>query len=478
MILNSAIQLKEKWNKMSVASKASIALIIVKFFQKGLAFITGPIFTRIMPIDEYGIISTFTSWQSVLYIIATLNMSQGVFNNGMLDFKKDRNTFCFSILCLANTCTFICFAIYLLFRNALTNFINMPYYLIILMFLYFLFTPAYNYWMGKQRYEFKYKSITLVMILSSIVSTVLAIGLVLISPDNLKSTFKLSATEGISILIGIVFYLYWAYKSKAKVKLEYWKYALKFNLPLIPHYLSMYVLSSSDRIMISNIVNTSATAIYNVSYTVASIMLVFWNAIEASYAPWIYQKLEEGREKDVGNRANQILIFFAILTLFTTLFAPEIIKVLAPEEYYSGIYIIPAVSSAVFFTAVYSIYMRVELYYKKTKFMMVTSLIAAISNLILNYIFIPIFGMYAAGYTTLICYIILAFAHYLNLKKLGYSDIYNNRKIVMISFLIIICAIFISYIYQYTIIRYGIIIIITVIGIIKRKEILKIIKKR
>ena len=83
---------------MSSAAKASIALIVVKFFQKGLSMITGPIFTRIMPMSQYGIISTFTSWQSILYIVATLNLSQGVFNNGMLDFKKDRSVFCFCLI--------------------------------------------------------------------------------------------------------------------------------------------------------------------------------------------------------------------------------------------------------------------------------------------------------------------------------------------------------------------------------------------
>ena len=87
---------KNKWTQMSPAAKASIVLIFAKFFQKGLSMITGPIFTRIMPIDQYGIVSTFASWQSILYIIATLNLSQGVFNNGMLEFKKDRNNFIFS----------------------------------------------------------------------------------------------------------------------------------------------------------------------------------------------------------------------------------------------------------------------------------------------------------------------------------------------------------------------------------------------
>lgn len=478
LITNIINKYKSKWHEMSVVAKASIALIIAKFFQKGLAMITSPIFTRIMPIDEYGIISTFTSWQSVLYIIATLNMAQGVFNNGMVDFKEDREKFCFSILCLANTCTFICFLIFLLLKNIIVGFIDMPYYLLIVMFLYFLVTPAYNYWMGKQRYEFKYKAITLVMIASSLISTVLAIIVVAVVPDEIKAISKLTVTEGISIIIGCFFYIYLMTKSKGKISLNYWKYALKLNLPLIPHYLSLYVLASSDRIMISKMVNTSATAIYNISYTVATIMLIFWNSIEASYAPWIYQKLENKNDKAIRKRANQIILFFAFCTVTSALFAPEIIRILAPSNYYSGIYIIPSVACGVFFTAVYSLYMRVELYFKKNKFTMFASVIAAIINLVLNYIFIPKFGMYAAGYTTLICYIVLAVLHYLNLKRLKLSYMYDNKRIAVISISILVSSVIISYIYKYNMIRYVTIVILFICAIIKRKEIIKIIKNK
>lgn len=469
---------KNKWSKMSPAAKASIALIIVKFFQKGLNMITGPIFTRIMPIDQYGIISTFTSWQSIIYIVVTLNLSQGVFNNGMLDFKKDRKSFCFSILCLANLCTILWTIVYVIINYLIGNVIGLPYYLLILMLLYFLFTPAYNYWMGEQRFEFKYKANTIVMIGTSIVSTVIAIIAVLLVPNGLKSSAKLFGTEGIAILVGIFFYIYLFIKSKHKIKIEYWKYALKFNLPLIPHYLSMYLLSSSDRIMISKIINTSATAIYNVSYTVASIMLIFWNSIEASYAPWIYQNLEIKNYKSIRKRGSQILLLFAVLTMLSTLFAPEIIFVLAPKSYHEGIYIIPAVAAGVFFTALYSLFMRIELYLKKTKFTMYASIIAGVMNLILNFIFIPIYGMYAAGYTTLVCYIILSLGHYVILKKLNYHKIYDNKFIFVLSLLIILSSMFISLIYKYNVIRYIVIGIILITILIKRKKVIEIIKNK
>ena len=149
----------KEFNRLSPVAKTSMAIIIAKFFQKGLAMISSPIFTRIMSSSEYGIISTFTSWQSVIYIVATLNMAQGVFNNGMLDFKEDRPSFTYSILVLANICTAIFALIYICGYRWLAPFIDMPDALMCIMILYFFVTPAYNYWIGKNRFEYKYKAV-------------------------------------------------------------------------------------------------------------------------------------------------------------------------------------------------------------------------------------------------------------------------------------------------------------------------------
>lgn len=475
-MMNYLVKYKKKWNAMSPVAKSSLAMIFAKFFQKGLSMISGPVFTRIMSPSEYGIISTFTSWQSVLYIIATLNMASGVFNNGMIDFKKDRESFTYSIMCLANLCTFLCMGVYFLFYRWLNPLFSMPASLMAVMLLYFIFTPAYNYWMGKQRFEYKYKGITAVTIVTSLLSFVLSIACVLIASDQYKAVTKVMAAESVSIGIGVFFFISIIIKAKGKIKFAYWKYALEFNLPLIPHYLSMYVLSSSDRIMISKLINTSATAVYNVAYTVAGIMLIFWNAVDASYAPWIYQQMERKNYQSIKVRGNQVLLFFFGLTILCTLFAPEIIFILAPESYHNGIYVIPSVAAGVFFTACYSLYMRLELYLKKTKTVMAATCSVAVLNLVLNYIFIPLFGFIAAGYTTLVCYGLLAFFHYCCVKHLGFNHVYDNKRILGLSCFVVLITVIISEIYSYMLIRYSLITALGLIMVIKRKEIVKMLK--
>lgn len=439
--------------------------------------ISGPIFTRIMPQAEYGVISTFISWQSVLYIVATLNMASGVFNNGMVDFSDDREGFIGSIMALANAYTMIFLLCYLIFKKSVDDILGIPSVMTYVMIAYFFVTPAYNYWMGRKRFEYSYIPVTIITIVSSIVSTGLAIIAVLFASDNNKATAKVMATESVAIGLGLFFTIYTLIKAWGKIKLKYWKYALTISLPLVPHYLSMYILSSSDRIMISKLVDTSATAIYNVAATVASIMLIFWNAVDASYAPWIYQKMDEKNYKAIRSRGNEVLLVFAGMTIMSTLFAPEIMRILAPANYYEGIYVIPTVAAATFFTACSSLYIRVELFLKKSSTVMIGSCLAALMNVVLNYLCIKQFGYIATGYTTMLCYAMLAVFHGVNLKRLHYN-VYDNKIVGTMAVGIILCAVIISLLYRFTLARYLIILALIVYALIKKNEIISVIRKR
>ena len=100
------------------------------------------------------------------------------------------------------------------------------------------------------------------------------------------------------------------------------------------------------------------------------------------------------------------------ICFFFALFAPEFIYLLGGEKYASAIWVVPPVCMSVYFIMMYSLISTVTFYYEKTKSIMVASCIIAVLNIILNKYFITIYGMVAAGYTTLVCYIGYAMIHY------------------------------------------------------------------
>lgn len=467
----------DRFHKASPAAKASMALLLSNLILKGLSMISGPIFTRIMSSEQYGIVSNFTTWQGLLGTVITLNLAAGVFNNGMLEFKEDRDSFQMSLVSISTVMAILFLGAYCLFPEQLCSLLDVNKPLCLLMFFYFLFIPVYGYWSARQRYEFQYKTLFLLSVGSAVVSLIASVIAVLLAPASQASTVKIVVSELPNIILGLFFYIYIAYKSKLSIKVKYVGYALKFNLPLIPHYLSMYVLSSSDRVMITKIVSKTATAIYSVSYTVGMVINILWQSIEASMAPWIYEKLNANDKESVRKRTFQILAIFMVACVLSCLFAPEIIWVLAPAEYYSGIYVIPSIAASSFFIAAYGIYMRIELYHKKTMFAMMATTMAAALNLLLNLIFIKKYGFTAAGYTTLVCYAFLTLFHYLNIRKQGFDDCIDNKRVLMLSVIVVLCSFGINFLYTMPILRYFAIVVILTSCVVKRSTIVQALKK-
>lgn len=454
----------DRFQNESPAVKASMALLLSNLILKGLSMISGPIFTRIMSTEQYGMVSNFTTWQGLLETIITLNLAAGVLNNGMLEFKEDRDSFQISLVLISTVTAFIFLGVYFLFPEQLCNLFDVNKPLCLLMFFYFLFTPVYGYWAARQRYEFQYKTLFILSVGSTVISLIASVVAVFLVSDSQAATVKVIVSELPNILLGLFFYIYICYKSK-------------LNLPLIPHYLSMYVLSSSDRVMITKIVSKTATAIYSVSYTIGMVINILWQSIEASMAPWIYEKLNANDKESVRKRTFQILSIFMVACVLSRLFAPEIIWVLAPKEYYSGIYVIPSIAASSFFIAAYSVYMRIELYHKKTMFAMIATTMAAALNIVLNLIFIRKYGFVAAGYTTLVCYALLTLFHYLNVKKQGFEDCIDNKRVLLLSIVVILCSLGINGLYAFPTMRYVAIILILMGCFVKRRTILQVIKK-
>lgn len=177
-----------------------------------------------------------------------------------------------------------------------------------------------------------------------------------------------------------------------------------------------------------------------------------------------------------------MLLMVATVNLMLILFAPEAIRFFAPEEYYEAVYIIPSVSASVYFMFLFNVFANIEYYYSETKFVALASIGAALSNVILNYIFINLFGYIAAGYTTLASYILYAIGHYVFMcsvekKYVGTYHFYNVKAILIISIVFVVAALSIMLLYKHIVMRYALLLMLCYWLWVKRKTIIAILKK-
>lgn len=468
------------YKNLNVSAKATIWFIFSNIFVKGISVFTLPIFTRLLTTEEYGNYSLYLSWLSIFTVITSLNLYYGAFNNALNKYKDEKSRFNYiaSMQGIITVLVIIVAIIYFCNINYWNDQIGLPTPVIILMFIELIVSPSMLFWTGKQRFEFKYKSMVGLTIFKSLLNPILSIILVFAWPSN-KDFARIIAIVIVEILTSGVLYVYHFIKGNSFYNKEHWKYALKFNIPLLPHYLSGTLLNQSDRIMIEKLVGKTEVALYSVAYNIGMLALIFTNALNSSLTPWMYQQLNNKNYNHIKNNMNLILTFLATLIILLINFAPEIIWFFGSEKYMNSIYVIPPIATSVFFIFMYNIFAIPQMYYEYNKFMPIASVLAAGLNILLNYIFIPIYGYVAAAYTTLFCYILYSVGHFIVTKYICSKvtpgiDLFDYKFISFISLVLILISIILTIIYNQPIIRYVISLIILILIISNKNKIINL----
>ena len=189
--------------------------------------------------------------------------------------------------------------------------------------------------------------------------------------------------------------------------------------------------------------------------------------------------MKSGNYADIRKKASFLCLFMAVLISVFMLFGPEAIALFAAPEYKAAVYVFPPVAASVFFTFIYTLYINIEFYFEKTGYVMFVSVIGAVLNIGLNYIFIPKYGFVAAGYTTVLCYALFAAGHfllhkYVLKKNLIKEHVFNNKLILIYGAGVSVFMLISTLLYQNNIIRYCIIGVIALICLINIKKLIKI----
>lgn len=445
-----------------VGFKSAIVYLFATVFTRGLAIITTPIFTRIMTTDQVGMVNLYSSWYSMITVVSTLALTSGGFSIALREFEKERDQYVSSVLSLTSIVAIglaLVYSISITFWNDVTG---LPTRLMVLLLVGLLVAPARDFWLSRQRFEYQYKLSGTVTVLSAIFASGLAVAAVLyansIGYSDIASV-RLFANYFIIYGVAFIIWLSIFWQGRCFYSSKYWRFSLQLSLPLIGYSVASQILSVSDRMMISKMVGNSAVGIYGTLYTVSSISLMVWTAINASFVPYLYQNMENTKSK-IKKLSMSMLGMYSLVAILLVYLAPEIVRILATEEYYKGIYIMPPIAGGVYFIAVSNLYSNILVYLKRTNIIMISSIIAAVINVILNYIMIEAYGYMAAAYTTLLSYVVMAvllsiWANREFKKHITEVDfVYDNKLILAVSIVTLVISLFAILIYDYGIVRY------------------------
>jgi len=198
-------------------------------------------------------------------------------------------------------------------------------------------------------------------------------------------------------------------------KWRYIKRSLKVSIPTIPHYYSTYLLDSSDRLIMKTVgVATSEIGVYNAAYTVGNFIRQAGMAAGFAIGPMLNIAYKEGNEKRARDLIFILQISFLIGSFILCIWLKEVFHLLLKnkelqESYELGIIIIMSYCYRPMYLGANS-----KLFYlEKTQLLLKVTFVAAVINVCLNFILIPLWGIYAAAFVT-----------YISLLYMGYAGFY------------------------------------------------------
>ena len=394
------------------ALKSGVWYTAANFLMKSLAFITTPIFTRMLSKEQYGAFQNFASWQGIFAVFVTLNLGTTLIS-ARYDFKKDLDRYITSMLALG-ACSVIGFCLICnLFGTFFTDLLALKQQYINLIFVYLLFSPAVDIFQANERFFYRYKT------LGAVIPTV---------------------------LIGIIIAFYYIKKGKG-IYLPYWRYALPICLPYIPHMLSLTLLNAMDKTMITKICGAEDTALYSLAYTCGMIVSLFLTSMNTAYSPWLAEHLDSGNYEEVYAFSKKYILAFSGIAVGVMIFAPEVLFILGGKDYMNAKYVMPPVSAGCICQFLYTMFVNIEQFMKKTVGMAVASTSAAVLNLVLNLWLIPKFGYIAAAYTTLASYFWLLVFHMILVRRMRLGKIYDYKFILGIVGAVLVFTAAVNYFY-------------------------------
>ena len=470
-----------KFNSLPVQVRAGFAFLLCTVFQRAFTIITTPIFTRLLTTAEYGKYSVFISWMGIISCFVTLSISSAIYPQAIVKFDEEREKYSSAMQSLTVVLIVMWFGIYFLSHDFWNKLFSLNTSQMAAMFVIMWTHAIFGFWSAEQRVVYKYKKLFFVTFFVSVLQPILCVSFIYLFTNKVSGL-----VWGIAIA-GLVAYIFLFAEQMKRGKLffskSYWCYALKLAVPLIPHYLSVIVLNSSDRIMIRNLTGSSAdVGIYNLAYTISMCGLLINQAMLQTFSPWLYYKIKNQQFYDIKSITYPVVILIAGINLCVILFTPEILAFFAPPSYWAAIWVMPPITMSVFFMFLYNLFSAFEFYYEKTHYISIATVTGSVLNIILNYVFIKHYGYLAAGYTTLFCYFFFAVMHYYFMKKICREllkdvKVYDLKILSGITAAFIILSFLIMCTFEYSLLRYSLICIIIIELFVRRNIIVKFISQ-
>lgn len=186
--------------------------------------------------------------------------------------------------------------------------------------------------------------------------------------------------------------------------------ALAVGLPTVPHGLAAYVMTAGDRVVIEQVEGLEAVARYNVAYLIGTIGFFLVLSLNGRWAPMIYGAPEEERWRLLADTSATVTRLAALVCGGIAIGAPLALRVAAPASYdpASLTPVVAIVAGTLMLLVLYLSNVHITFQQRRTGILAWAAPVAAVFNIGLNVVLVPVMSLTGAAVATLLAYWLFA----------------------------------------------------------------------
>ena len=206
---------------------------------------------------------------------------------------------------------------------------------------------------------------------------------------------------------------------------------MKYCIPLIPNGIMWWVVNMSDRYMLLWLIGKAANGLYATANKIPSIISLITNIF---FQAWQLTVIEENKSDDNESYFSKVFNYFFIISFLINslvLFVSKpIVFIFLSKEFVDTWKYVPFLLISVIFSGFSGFLGTYYAMVKKTKGAMISTIIAGISNIIINLLLIPRIGINGAAISTMISMLILWIVRVIDTRKFVKMK-YDVKKIII-----------------------------------------------
>ena len=181
--------------------------------------------------------------------------------------------------------------------------------------------------------------------------------------------------------------------------------SLKYSIPLIPNVAAGWIAMFSDRLVMSYYGLLDQVGVYSIAAQIAMVLYIINDAITRVQGALAMSGLTADPKIAKQEMSKFIHIYFSLMIFFYVMIVfvlPTFVIYVLGEEYMASIHIFIILGWIYIISGLYRVFTNIISYHGATWVISLGAIVQAIFNMAINFIFIPIYGMYAAAISSLL----------------------------------------------------------------------------